>query len=259
MAALNFPESRATTSAASGSDIRLILDAAAEVHGKLDGAKVTWLVRGASLWVDADVAHWMREQVCEALLTLQALPISKLRLTARTADAAHILLSAQFAPPLPIRPSLNPEWSLRLQASHGRLTAKLMLPSPNALPPAGLHVLIAEDSDPVRAAMKLMLEHLGHRVSTAADGLEALECFDAEAPDLCVLDLSMPRMDGLEAARAIRAKIPAMPIVALTGHSSDEDRSRASHAGFNKLLVKPVTLASLASTIDHLHNQVAQQ
>lgn len=258
MAALKFPESHATSTPTSGSDLRVILDAAAQVHGKLSDAEVIWTVRGASLWVDADAACWLREQVCEALLSLQAQPVTQLRLTARTGSAPRIVLSASMQGPVAAPPLLSGDWRVRRQPRQGRLAASLRLPSPKAPPPAGLHVLIAEDSDPVRAAMKLMLEHLGHRVSTAADGVEALECFEAEAPDLCVLDLSMPRMDGLEAARAIRAQVPALPIVALTGHSSDQDRSRASHAGFNKLLVKPVTLASLAATIDHLHNSAVQ-
>ena len=106
----------------------------------------------------------------------------------------------------------------------------------------GYRVLIADDNPDVLLSLRLQVELLGAgEVHTARDGAEALEQAGALRPDLVLLDVGMPRMDGCECARRIRAEPwGADPtLVALTGWGQDEDRRRTREAGFDFHLVKP--------------------
>ena len=102
-----------------------------------------------------------------------------------------------------------------------------------------MRILIAEDETIIRLDLRSLLESAGFEVcAEAKDGLEAVELARSEQPDLAVLDVKMPRLDGIEAARRILDERP-IPIVMLTAYGQDELVSRAVEAGVFGYLVKP--------------------
>jgi CheY-like chemotaxis protein len=106
----------------------------------------------------------------------------------------------------------------------------------------GHRVLVVDDHEDVVANMQTLLTSLGNEVRTACDGVAAVEAAAAFHPDVVMLDLRMPRMNGYDAARQIRAQTwgKKMVLVAHTGWGQEEDRSRTQEAGFDYHLVKPV-------------------
>jgi len=123
-----------------------------------------------------------------------------------------------------------------------------------AVPASTLHgrrVLFAEDHPLSQEILFEMLEELDCDVDVASDGAEAVACAQARSYDLILMDMQMPRMDGLAATRAIRA-LPGhrdTPIVALTANAFTEDRQRCLDAGMNGYLGKPVTHATLTAAL----------
>jgi CheY-like chemotaxis protein len=116
-------------------------------------------------------------------------------------------------------------------------------------------VLVAEDIPDAAEMLRLMLELMGHEVRVATDGLQAVEIARQFHPEIALLDIGMPRMDGYEAARHIRAALGTdVTLVALTGWGQDQDRQRAREAGFDHHLTKPAepeTLERLIATAGH--------
>jgi two-component system, sensor histidine kinase len=109
-----------------------------------------------------------------------------------------------------------------------------------------LHILIIEDHADARATLQQLLTLLGHQVETAADGPQGVEAGLTGRPDVALVDLSLPSLDGLEVARRLRAGLGAsVRLVALTGHASEEDRRGCLDAGFDAHLAKPVELDAL--------------
>jgi len=122
--------------------------------------------------------------------------------------------------------------------------------APPAQSPAiknGRRILVADDNVDAAATLSLLLEMMGHEVRTVHDGAGAVTVAETFVPHLVLLDIGMPRMDGYEACRHIRAQHwgHSMPVVALTGWGQTEDRQRSANAGFNQHLVKPVDRAAL--------------
>jgi len=111
-------------------------------------------------------------------------------------------------------------------------------------------VLIVDDNTDAAAMLKGALESLGHIVTTASDGPSALEMVRAFQPDVALLDIGLPVMDGYELARQMR-RVPGLTrnlkLIAVTGYGLEADRERSSAAGFAAHLVKPVDLAELAA------------
>lgn len=117
-----------------------------------------------------------------------------------------------------------------------------------ALPVPGHEVLIAEDNPTNRLVLREMLLHLGQSVTEAADGGEAIAAAQSRAFALILMDISMPRVDGLTATQAIRSgggPSAEARIVALTAHGLPEDLERFRVGGLNEILPKPITLARL--------------
>jgi two-component system cell cycle response regulator DivK len=114
---------------------------------------------------------------------------------------------------------------------------------------AGSHptVLVAEDSEDTRYVLSLELRRRGCRVLTAADGREAVETALAAHPDLILMDLNLPRMDGLAAAEEIRARgeLDAVPIIAVTAYDTYGIREAALEAGCQEYLLKPLEKGAL--------------
>jgi CheY-like chemotaxis protein len=114
-------------------------------------------------------------------------------------------------------------------------------------------VLVVDDNPDSADTLGLLLRLTGHEVRTAYDGPAALEAARSYRPEVAVVDLGLPRMDGCELARRLR-KQPgwdAVLLVALTGHGRDEDRRRTQEAGFDHHLVKPVEFETLQRLLAH--------
>lgn len=114
---------------------------------------------------------------------------------------------------------------------------------------AGRRVLLAEDHPVQRAIVEELLRHVGLVVQTVGDGRAALQAARVGAPDLVLMDVEMPQLDGLAAARALRAAGVAVPIVAMTGHARPQDRTACLDAGMNDVVTKPVEPKLLYETL----------
>ncbi len=117
-------------------------------------------------------------------------------------------------------------------------------------------VLVVDDYDDTRYLIRFLLEMYGFEVSEATNGIEALESVDRQVPDLVLMDISMPHMDGLTAARKIRAqpRYAKLPIIAITAQSEGY-RKPAMEAGCNELIAKPINIDDLRPVINrHLHH-----
>jgi signal transduction histidine kinase/DNA-binding response OmpR family regulator len=112
---------------------------------------------------------------------------------------------------------------------------------------SGLRVLVVDDNRDSAASLAFLLEDQGHQVRTANDGLAALEVVEDFDPEAVVLDIGLPRLNGYETARRMRAQPRPKPLllVALTGYGHEENRIQAQAAGFDHHLVKPVDLEVL--------------
>lgn len=115
-------------------------------------------------------------------------------------------------------------------------------------------ILIVEDNEMNRDVLSRQLARRGHRVETAADGLQGLAAARQGRPDLILLDLGLPGIDGWECARRLKAD-PAtrdIPIIALTAHAMVGDRQRALDAGCDDFDTKPIDLTVLVATMTRL-------
>jgi CheY-like chemotaxis protein len=103
-------------------------------------------------------------------------------------------------------------------------------------------ILVTDDNRDAAQSLALMLELDGHEVRTAYDGIEALEVAEVFRPEIILLDVGMPRLDGYETARRLRQQPwgSALRLIALTGWGQEKDKSKAKEAGFDHHLVKPV-------------------
>ncbi len=124
-----------------------------------------------------------------------------------------------------------------------------------------LQILMAEDNSVNARVCLLMLERLGYTARVARDGEQAVELQARHDPDVILMDLRMPHLDGLEATRRIRADrtsvaggaTPRPWIIAMTANSQARDRGEALESGMNDFLTKPMTLASLAQALERAH------
>lgn len=115
-------------------------------------------------------------------------------------------------------------------------------------------VLVAEDHEINMKIISFMLEKLGCTVIKAANGIEAADLFRENRPDMVIMDLQMPEMDGFDATREIRSHERAMgwtavPVSALSANSSEKDRTEAKNAGMNHFLTKPVKIEDVSELL----------
>ena len=118
-----------------------------------------------------------------------------------------------------------------------------------------LKILIVEDNRDARTTLRMLLTMAyGHVVFEAAEGLSAIQLAVEQRPDVALIDLGLPDIDGYEVARRIRASLPRSEIflAALTGYSDAADRARTEEAGFDVHLVKPVESEALAKLLSHV-------
>jgi DNA-binding response OmpR family regulator len=110
-------------------------------------------------------------------------------------------------------------------------------------------VLLAEDDEDVRALAELVLRRAGFEVTAVTDGAAALAAAAQHRPAVAVLDVSMPHVDGLEAARRLREDGATFPIMLLTARVTEADRERGRRAGVDAQLDKPFSPAVLAERV----------
>ncbi len=126
--------------------------------------------------------------------------------------------------------------------------------SPMAGERRGHRILLADDNRDALDSLATLLQCDGHEVFTAADGAEALELASSCRPDVMLLDIGMPKLDGYEVARRVRQEPwgGATVLIALTGWGQEEDRRRSREVGFNSHLVKPLDLDALTVLLARL-------
>ena len=115
-------------------------------------------------------------------------------------------------------------------------------------------ILLVEDNDMNRDMLARRLQRRGYEVLLAVDGVEAVDKAIGDKPDLILMDLSLPRMDGWEATQKLKAdeSTAGIPLVALTAHALETDRKRALDIGCDAFETKPVDIKRLLATIEEL-------
>jgi CheY-like chemotaxis protein len=115
-------------------------------------------------------------------------------------------------------------------------------------------ILLVEDNPQNRYLMTYLLESKGHVVDVAEDGEQALTILEDQVPDLILMDMQLPRVDGYEATRRIKAddRLRSVPLVALTAHSMKGDRARAVDAGCDAFVSKPVDAEEILALVERM-------
>jgi CheY-like chemotaxis protein len=144
------------------------------------------------------------------------------------------------------------------------------MPNTQSLPDASVHardgesgresadsrplILVVDDHEDNRFLIRYLLELRGCRVMGAADGLEAVETAHSSHPDLILMDVGLPKLDGLSATRRIRedTELRGVAVVAVSGYASSEDQARALNAGFDAYITKPINFDELYHTLSRL-------
>jgi CheY-like chemotaxis protein len=115
-------------------------------------------------------------------------------------------------------------------------------------------IMVADDNECNREILKVFLSFNGYEVIEARNGVEAVAIASKERPDLIIMDLSMPVMDGYGAVRILRElpEVSTIPIVAFTAHDTSTHRVEAMKVGFNEFLTKPIDFCQLNFVINRL-------
>jgi CheY-like chemotaxis protein len=116
------------------------------------------------------------------------------------------------------------------------------------------HILLVEDNEMNRDMLSRRLQRKGYNVTIAVDGAEGVAKAEAELPDLILMDMSLPILDGWEATRRLKAngKTQHIPIIAQTAHAMAGDREKCIEAGCDDYATKPVEITSLLAKIERL-------
>jgi CheY-like chemotaxis protein len=115
-------------------------------------------------------------------------------------------------------------------------------------------ILLVEDNEMNRDMLSRRLERRGYEVVIAVDGNEGISMATSEKPDLVLMDMSLPLMDGWEATRALKADVgtKGIPVIALTAHAMSTDREKALEAGCDDYDTKPIELSRLLEKMEAL-------
>ena len=126
------------------------------------------------------------------------------------------------------------------------------------MPPGGPGlVAVVDDEASIRETVGFALQRAGYRVEAFADGAAAWEAFERRLPDLVVLDILMPRLDGLELCRRLRARSEALPIIFLTSRDEELDRVLGLELGADDYLCKPFSMRELVARVRVLFRRAA--
>lgn len=112
-------------------------------------------------------------------------------------------------------------------------------------------ILLVEDNQDNQDLMRFLLERAGYEVLAAGNGRQGMEAARRERPDVVVMDLSMPEMDGWHAARQMKndPELRRIPLVAVTAHAMPGDQRKALEAGFDRYLTKPINIHMFDATV----------
>jgi CheY-like chemotaxis protein len=123
-----------------------------------------------------------------------------------------------------------------------------------------IRILVAEDNAVNRELLRELLEARGYTVSEACDGQEALHMIEKVQPDLLLLDIGMPVLDGFAVVRRLREnpRLASLPVVAVTAYAMRGDREKILESGFDGYLSKPLNPSSLTEELDRLLPKSAQ-
>jgi signal transduction histidine kinase/CheY-like chemotaxis protein len=142
------------------------------------------------------------------------------------------------------------EFVVRLPHAPAERAAPVPAPASGPLPKIPRHILIVEDGADNRESLQELLEAQGHRVETAIDGEGGVERALAARPEVALVDIGLPRVDGYEVARRLRGAMgPRIFLIALTGYGQPDDRARAAAAGFDVHITKPLDFRTLERLI----------
>ncbi|MGC1378847.1 MAG: response regulator [Anaerolineales bacterium] len=122
---------------------------------------------------------------------------------------------------------------------------------------AKIRILIVEDNEDNQDLMRFLLERAGYEVSTVENGLEGIEAARRDNPDIILMDLSLPELDGWSAAREIKADpvLAKIPLIAVTAHTLAGDRRKALEAGFDSYISKPINIHMFDVTVGKVLEQ----
>jgi CheY-like chemotaxis protein len=139
-------------------------------------------------------------------------------------------------------PGRGSEFIVRLPALPPEVTAVIEPEPQRSTTPTRCRLLIVDDNVDSAESLAELLSLAGHDIRTAHDGMSALREAESQLPDVILLDIGLPRMDGYEVARRMRQNqaLETVTLIAMTGYGQDDDRRRSQEAGFNYHLVKPV-------------------
>jgi two-component system CheB/CheR fusion protein len=145
-------------------------------------------------------------------------------------------------------------FTMRLPLTDKRPEPKLASARPDA---TGTRVLIVEDNDDSRMILEKLLRNYGCDVATAADGHAGAEAIERDRPDVALVDIGLPGLDGYEVARRIRSHLWGNKIllIAVTGYGRSEDRDAVMKAGFDAHVVKPINAKELVRKITQLQSR----
>jgi CheY-like chemotaxis protein len=158
-------------------------------------------------------------------------------------------------------PGAGAEFVVRLPAARDAAARSVLKPNTAEPPPArGSRILVVDDNADAAEGVAMLLEVFGYAVTVAGDGPAALEAARRQPPDVMLVDIGLPGMDGYELATRVREtpELNSVVLVALTGYGLDEDRRRAHAAGFAHHLTKPVPPAELRGLLATLEGSGAR-
>jgi PAS domain S-box-containing protein len=158
-------------------------------------------------------------------------------------------------------PGQGSEFIVRLPLSAAAVESSTasMAPGPKGMQAARRKVLVVDDNLDAADSLSRLLQHLGQEVREVHDGLEAIEAADRFQPDVILLDIGLPKLNGYDAAREIRIRAGSRPltIVAVTGWGQEEDKLRSAEAGFEWHLTKPIDAMQLQAILDKIQEKRA--
>ncbi|MDR3288927.1 MAG: response regulator [Peptococcaceae bacterium] len=115
------------------------------------------------------------------------------------------------------------------------------------------YILVADDREGIRALLKTLLDDLGYQVQTVSNGCEAVELIQKETPQLVLMDLKMPELDGIQVMEAIRAEHPELPVILITGYMQDRQIQDALSKGLvQEVVFKPFDILEIGRKVERL-------